>query len=88
MKELRLLITALSVCITLNLNFLNAQNNRDGSCANDINRNWISSKKFDGNGNVISESRVYSDYLGKPIQSQTKLISEQNVIAIQTISHH
>jgi RHS repeat-associated protein len=54
-------------------------------CTNDINRNWISSKTFDGNGNVIAESRAYSDYMGRATQSQTRVISANNVLATQTI---
>lgn len=64
---------------------VSAQNPRDGSCPNDVGRNWISSRLFDGNGNVISENRTYSDYLGRPTQTQARLFSEQNVIATQTV---
>ncbi|MBN8696071.1 MAG: hypothetical protein J0L87_06040 [Bacteroidetes bacterium] len=54
-------------------------------CSNDVNRNWISSRGFDGSGNIISESRAYSDYLGRTTQTQVKNLTENTVLAAQTI---
>jgi YD repeat-containing protein len=54
-------------------------------CSNDVYLNWTSSKSFDENGNVISESRSYTDYLGRPTQTQVKNISENNVLASMTL---
>jgi RHS repeat-associated protein len=54
-------------------------------CNGDVNRNFIQTINYDENGAVINERKVYSDYLGREIQTQTRTISDNNVIASQVI---
>jgi RHS repeat-associated protein len=54
-------------------------------CSNDINKNWVQEMGFNGNGNLISSSRIYSDYLGREIQTQVKNYTENKIIASQNI---
>ncbi|HEX8548957.1 MAG TPA: RHS repeat-associated core domain-containing protein, partial [Cytophagaceae bacterium] len=55
------------------------------TCATDKNYNWQNEKTFDENGNIISESRAYSDRSGRHIQSQTKNFIENKIFATATI---
>jgi hypothetical protein len=47
--------------------------------------NWVSSKEYDGDGNVIAEGKNFYDYLGRKIQSQSRNITDNKIIASQTI---
>jgi RHS repeat-associated protein len=49
------------------------------SCSDD-NLNWVSSISYDENEIIKSESKVYMDGLGRTIQTQSKLLSDQNVL--------
>ncbi len=49
------------------------------------NRNWISSKAYDINGNVKASSKAYFDELGKPIQSQSVDVKTGRTWATQTL---
>ncbi len=49
------------------------------------NRNWISSKGYDINGNLKASSKAYFDELGKPIQSQTLDVKTGRTWATQTM---
>ena len=51
----------------------------------DHNRNWTLERSFDGNGNVIGESKQFSDALGRPTQSQAKSMTSKHVFASQNI---
>jgi RHS repeat-associated protein len=51
----------------------------------DITKNWNSSSSFDENGVKIGENKSFYNNLGKPIQTQVKSITDNNVIASQTI---
>jgi len=42
------------------------------ACLNEVNLNWIKTKTFDLNNNIISHSKVFADRTGKTIQAQTK----------------
>jgi RHS repeat-associated protein len=54
-------------------------------CSNDNNRNWIQTTVYDDYGNTIAEGREYFDYLGRSTQSQVRNISENNILAVQTL---
>jgi len=47
--------------------------------------NWVKSKVFDGDGNVIAEGKEFYDYLGRKIQTQYRNITHNKIIASQTI---
>lgn len=49
------------------------------------NLNWVSSKTYDENGVVKSESKVYMDMLGRTLQTQSKLLSASNVIVSEPL---
>ena len=49
------------------------------------NYNWVSSKVYDEDGNVIAEGKEFYDYLGRKIQSQYRNITDNKIIASQTI---
>ncbi len=55
------------------------------TCAGDLHKNYTTSKTFDGYGAVVSETRAYSDYLGKTTQVQSRNLTTSNIIATQTI---
>lgn len=42
-------------------------------------------RSFDGNGNVISQSRAYFDLFGKQVQTQTKSFANNDIYATQTV---
>ncbi|MCZ8023319.1 MAG: hypothetical protein O9302_09415, partial [Cyclobacteriaceae bacterium] len=51
--------------------------------------NWISTETFSGeSSNVVtqSESKVYFDEIGKRIQTQTKLISDNHILVSQSVN--
>ncbi len=60
-------------------------NHPNYGCAADYDHNWVYNKSFDKNGNIISESKSYIDYLGRSAQNQSKDLSKNNVIATQSI---
>lgn len=62
----------------------NLAGHRTGYCADD-NLNWVHSVTYDENGVVKSESRQYMDLLGRPLQTQSRLISEANILAVEPI---
>ncbi|PXX95180.1 hypothetical protein DF185_22645 [Marinifilum breve] len=47
--------------------------------------NWVSSKVYNGDGNVIAEGKEFYDYLGRKIQSQSRNITDNKIIASQII---
>lgn len=53
--------------------------------SDDLNRNWAIERTFDDDGNVIAESKHFSDGLGRPTQSQARNVANGNVFAAQTI---
>jgi hypothetical protein len=52
---------------------------------NDVTRNWNQTTIYDGNGNIVSDSRTYSDYSGKNIQTQFRNLSSNNILAVQNL---
>ncbi len=54
-------------------------------CINEPNLNWVCSRSFDENEIIKSESKEYMDMLGRTIQSQTKLFSENNVLVSEPL---
>ena len=51
----------------------------------DLNKNWVLSKVYDGDGDVIAESKQFFDYLGRPTQGQVKNLTERHVFAYQQL---
>lgn len=51
----------------------------------DVNKNYVRTINYDENGNVIGETKSYFDFLGKTTQVQSKVLSDNNIIAAQTI---
>jgi RHS repeat-associated protein len=49
------------------------------------NLNWTLERSFDGNGNVVAESKQFTDGLGRPTQAQSRNAATQQVFASQTI---
>lgn len=47
--------------------------------------NWVISRSFDANGNIIGESKDFFDLGGKMLQSQTKSFTTKHVLASQPI---
>ncbi len=62
----------------LNLTFTVAQ-----TC--DDTRNWVYSKTFGENGEVTGESRVFTDYLGRTTQTQSRSFADNTILASQTL---
>lgn len=58
---------------------------KDPKCLNDVCRNWSSSRVYNENGGVVSQSKQYYDNLGRPTQAQQKIISENNILANEVI---
>ncbi len=48
-------------------------------------RNWTLERSFDGTGNVIAESKQFTDALGRPTQAQARNAATQQVFAAQTV---
>ncbi|MBN8693533.1 MAG: hypothetical protein J0L69_10070 [Bacteroidetes bacterium] len=55
------------------------------TCVNDNTLNWASSREFDEYGNVVSESRQYFDNFGRSTQQQVKIITDNNVLASESL---
>lgn len=53
------------------------------SCGTSDDYNWVESTTYDLEGNIISESKVFADKFGKPVQSQVKNRTEDEVFASQ-----
>lgn len=54
-------------------------------CPADNNINWTAAKFFDEDGNLISSGKSYYNYLGNPLQSQSKNFTDDIVIASQPV---
>ena len=48
-------------------------------------RNWTFERSYDGNGNVVAESKQFTDGLGRATQAQARNAATQQVFAAQTI---
>ena len=48
-------------------------------------RNWTLERSFDGEGNVVAESKQFTDGLGRPTQVQARNAATRQVFAAQTI---
>lgn len=59
--------------------------NGESLCNGDVDRNSFHTINYDEDGNVIAESKVYFDYLGRTIQTQVRSITDNDVIANQTL---
>jgi RHS repeat-associated protein len=57
------------------------------SPALDQNLNWTIARSYDLAGNLTSESKQFSDALGRPTQAQAKNIAANQVFATQTINN-
>ncbi len=51
----------------------------------DLARNWRMSRSYDENGNVVGESKSFTDALGRGIQSQVKNQTAGHILATQTV---
>lgn len=51
----------------------------------DADKNWVQTKSYDEDGNLIGESKSFFDLTGKSLQNQVKSISAGHVLASQTI---
>jgi RHS repeat-associated protein len=49
------------------------------------NLNWTLERSFDGNENVVAESKQFTDALGRPTQAQARNAATRQVFAAQTI---
>ena len=56
-----------------------------GNCPSDITENWVEEIHYDENNNVISDTRMYADGMGRTLQSQTINQETNQVIAAATI---
>jgi RHS repeat-associated protein len=54
-------------------------------CLSDINRNYVENITYDESGAVISDTKIYYDYIGRTIQSQAMLLSQNNVLVTQSL---
>ncbi len=52
---------------------------------NEETRNWVNVESFDNNGNVMTQSRSYTDALGRSTQQQSLDIENSNVLASQNV---
>lgn len=48
-------------------------------------KNWVTSKTYAQDGTLLSEEKTYSDYLGRTTQVHSKLLTNNDVLATQTI---
>ncbi|WP_229725024.1 LamG-like jellyroll fold domain-containing protein [Hymenobacter baengnokdamensis] len=62
-----------------------AQNLPPDNPSDDLNRNWTLERSFDGNGQVVAESKQFTDGLGRATQAQARNAATQQVFAAQTI---
>ena len=57
-----------------------------GACTgDDDDYNWIETKHYDLGGNLLTSSKVYSDKIGKVLQTQTLNVAENVVFASQPV---
>jgi len=54
-------------------------------CSSDVSQNWVEEIHYNQYGTIISDTRVYSDGMGRTIQTQTQNLETNNVIASATI---
>lgn len=54
-------------------------------CSEDMNKNFVHTITYDEDENVVSDGKVYFDYLGRQTQTQTKMVSDNDVLATQTV---
>ena len=55
------------------------------NCTENNTMNWIETTAYDRDGDVIASAKAYSNYLGKPLQTQQKNLTENQVMASQPI---
>lgn len=53
--------------------------------AADLDKNWVQTKSYDDDGNLVGESKSFFDRTGKALQSQVKSISAGHVLASQPV---
>lgn len=55
-------------------------------CNNSDNYNWVATKAFDVDGTTVkSESKIFTDFYGKPLQTQIKNLTESDVLVSQPV---
>lgn len=54
-------------------------------CEGDLDRNYMHTINYDEDGNAIADGKVYYDYLGRATQTQVRAITDNDVIASQTL---
>jgi RHS repeat-associated protein len=55
------------------------------NCTVNNTMNWIETTAYDRDGDVIASAKSYSNYLGKPLQTQQMNLTENKVLASQPI---
>ncbi|GGF27949.1 hypothetical protein GCM10011383_44570 [Hymenobacter cavernae] len=53
--------------------------------SDDLDRNWTLERTYDGQEHLIGESKQFMDALGRPTQGQVRNLTNQHVLASQTI---
>lgn len=51
----------------------------------DDTRNWTLSRTYGENGEITGESKVFMDYLGRSTQAQSRVLSDNSILATQTL---
>ena len=59
--------------------------NHNSNCTENTNMNWVKAASYDRDGNKTAASKSFSNYLGKPLQTQVKNLTEKAVFASQPI---
>ena len=54
-------------------------------CFTSLNMNSVQNRTYDENGNVASESMSYFDYLGRNVQTQARVFSQNNTLVTQNL---
>jgi RHS repeat-associated protein len=65
---------------------LDAENWDDAVCEGNDNTHWVENRSFDYNGNLIGRDKVFTDYLGRTLQAQSRVFSDNNTLAYQPLN--
>jgi RHS repeat-associated protein len=55
------------------------------SCSTDLTRLWMEETTYDEYGNIVAQSRSYSDMLGRTTQVQSRNIAENKILAAEVL---
>lgn len=71
--------------VNIDFNFTKLVEQKISLCPEADDLHWVANKQYDRNGIVIGENKTYLDDIGRPIQSQARNFSTNDIMAVQNL---